>query len=329
MPNYSKHQGYVLVMTMLVIALAGVALSRVAQQSLALASQAGTEQTRLQRTWAEQSLEQTLLPRIEEILQAAESDSELPLAETRITLELNGISHELVFGDEQAKTNLNHLSRSYSSRQLRGVVAQILGAANLRSSREEIALDFLPGHLLMTRENASPNPPPGTNPQAVEDANTLGADAKVSLQPLGRWEQVFSSHQGPGAWLEAAAHGESQIARITLWGNGRLNFNRASQESVYYAASDILSRGDAGRLILIRNQSPGVGIDRAARSDKREYIREQQAAFGDRFTHESRCHSLWIMTHTRHRSYYRLLVREDLGPAKDGTSQTRIHVITY
>src|SRR3954469_11264965 len=105
-----RRRGYALLMVLLVLALAAAALAGVCRLSLEKAVRASRAAEDLQRRWGVITCRSVLLPRAEDVLSAAQADG--PTAETRREIRLGDLSFTLVFGDEQAKANVNLLYRN-------------------------------------------------------------------------------------------------------------------------------------------------------------------------------------------------------------------------
>ena len=98
-------RGYVLLLVLFVIGVAATIMAAVGRMSLAKSLHASRAEADLQRRWAVLTSRSVLLPRAEAILaKAPESASEI-----RREITLNGQSFTLIFGDEQAKANVNLL----------------------------------------------------------------------------------------------------------------------------------------------------------------------------------------------------------------------------
>lgn len=102
-------RGYILLVTLMLLALASLALLAVTRASLARSADTREAERHLQERWSTLSCSRSLLPRAEAVLAAAEATSHVPIVSVRKTLQLNAMPVELVFGDESAKANVNSL----------------------------------------------------------------------------------------------------------------------------------------------------------------------------------------------------------------------------
>src|SRR5438132_1522253 len=98
-------RGYVLLLVLFVIALAATAMAAVCRMSLAKSLHASRAAADLQRRWAVLTTRSVLLPQAEAILAKPGE----PVSEVRREIQLGGQSFTLIFGDEQAKANVNLL----------------------------------------------------------------------------------------------------------------------------------------------------------------------------------------------------------------------------
>lgn len=102
-------RGYVLLATLMLLALASLALLAVCRASLARSADARDAERELQRRWGSLSVARALPPRAEAVLAVAERDARAPVVTARKSIALSSMTIELVFGDESAKTNVNAL----------------------------------------------------------------------------------------------------------------------------------------------------------------------------------------------------------------------------
>ena len=90
-----RQAGFALVMTLLLIGIAGTTMGIVARQSMGLASQAEAEQSRLQQDWGTRSLQRALTPVVLNVMDLAESQSDEPLIQYHTPVQLNGLTFDL------------------------------------------------------------------------------------------------------------------------------------------------------------------------------------------------------------------------------------------
>jgi hypothetical protein len=235
----------------------------------------------LQRRWAVTTCQAELLPRAEAVLTAAESPDGPAPAEARRDVRLGRLSFTLVFGDEQAKANVNAVYRAG------GLAATEHAVRDAVASADGVSVDLRP---LPDR------------PKADEDD-----DPPPAFESLG---QVFG-RTPPEELAEPRGANAPPAAVVTCWGDGSLNFRRAPDAAVRAACGRHLAGGQAARLLQIRAKEPGLSasdaLDRLKLSDK------SREALDDVLADDSTCHSLWIVSHTAGRNWYDLAVADESG----------------
>lgn len=125
-----RRRGYVLLIVLMVLAIAGAVLAGVCRMSLERALFAERAQADLQRRWGVLTCRTVLLPKAE----AALSSSGSHASEVRGNLHLGGQAFSLVFGDEQAKANVNMLYRDGGLAGSESRVREIAALSNVRTS---------------------------------------------------------------------------------------------------------------------------------------------------------------------------------------------------
>ena len=111
-----RRRGFVLVMTLVLIAVAGMLLVGVARDSMMLALEALSAQRDLQQRWGAISCQETILRRAGQLFEAEarqlEKDGEFRMpqpASIAGSIMLGGIRFDIRLADEDAKLNLNTL----------------------------------------------------------------------------------------------------------------------------------------------------------------------------------------------------------------------------
>lgn len=292
-----KQSGYVLLLTLLVLAMAGVALAAVSTQSLQHTTLAMQQQRDLQRRWTFRSASETLLPMAETVLTQAEADAEKPAARSVIQLTLGGQATRLIVSDEQAKANLNTLLARRGERKLQRDLMN-----HLRRTHPNIIVQL--------------------KPLEFKDA-----DAKDVKKPapqdrawpaLGSFGQVFAEFES--SELIAQETGAVSIGladQITLWGDGALHFQRASASAMRLTTAPIMTHADVDQLIRLRDQSPGLGAAHAMHLI--DAAPQQSQGVVRLMTNQSHCHSLWIIIDDGDRRWRQLTVSDQSKQNDDDT----------
>jgi len=272
----AKKTGFVLLAALVVLGLAGVVMMAAVRYSSALALQANTARERMQLRWATISLQRAVLSNAEHVISEDEAQTGMPLtwARRRICLN-NGMQFDLIFGDEQAKANVNAV---YARKGRMGLTV-LLEA-------------LLWGHDVALRTALRPSAP------------ELSKKEKVR-RPFGCFDQLFDAYE-PGDLARPFTDEEPLVGQLTCWGDGRLNFRRASPWAVREVTSGILTAYQQAQLLALRQDVPGISLEEALRQlELSDRDRPKAAAV---LTDASTCYSLWIAGRTAGRRWYRLAV---------------------
>lgn len=280
--------GFALLIALVLVALAGAAMANMARRSMSRALEAEAAVDEVQRRWAVASCRRALLGRVEFVLDGA--------AERRLTCQLAGTRYELVFTDEQAKVNVNRLLEDSGRGAAQRFVRQIADAGR-RGGREAVNVALRPMRL---RRGPDPTDQP-------------------ILKVIG-YGQVFDGAKA--ADLRGDELGTGLSARVTCWGNGKVNIHRAPAEVIALACDGALGRDITSQLLEARRRRPsdrlsGLLASMDALDDK------AKVAVQERLTDESTCHGLWMTAHGRRRAWHALSIAID-GPAASQAEQRPI-----
>ena len=272
-------RGYVLLLVLFVLALAAVAMAAVARLSLERSLQASRAEADLQRRWAIISCRAVLLPKAD----AALSSSGEPVSEVRRELRLGNQAFTLIFGDEQAKANVNLL---YAQSGLAGAERQVRSIVEAAGGGVPVELRPVPG-----RGKAFGTPDAEDEPPAFE---TFG--------------QVFA-RSSPEALTTALGRGKPISAGLTCWGDGTLNLRKASNEAVRAACGRHLTGSEITKLLAGRAKNPDLGTSELL--DELKLSEARRTKLEDLLVDESSCHSLWIISRSGERRWYDLAISGD------------------
>ncbi len=275
-----RQSGFALLMTLVLVVLAGVALVGIAQRSMFRALQCQDAEAALKRRWATRSLRQTLLARVGTLLDRAERGRDIdgkesgvylhrPKAKLSVSCRLAGIEYRLVLTDEQAKADVNAVLGDRLAGQARSDVTRILqgqpGPATLR---------------------LRPLPNGGSDP------------ARRRIVGYG---QIFDS---PSPAELIGAQGQAGLAdRITCWTDGRLSIRRTPDALLRAVCTEPLGRATVDAILAKRREAPYQslqnlisGLDQISRKETRQISRL--------LTDRSKCFGLWIIADQKRRSWY-------------------------
>lgn len=328
MPKHTKkREGFVLLMTILLIAIAGLLMAGIARYSLRLAVESVEAQDDLQRRWGALSCRRALLQNADAILQkqgeenrkGENSSPDVATLAARVTL--GDMTFDLLLADETAKVSLNAIYR----RQGKDGVTQTIQKMTLSHG----------------------NLQPRLRPYRTND--------NFSGIAFDSWGQVFSFNRpsdGFGADASVVDQLPAATGELTCWGEGRLNLERASDDAVERTFETLIDAAAAQRLLELRRnhfiQKAAVEaliekqksqnekltpeqIEQLAEQQKKlkKWLSELPAGLGLRgeeqsqlaeaVTDRSTCHSLWITVRSRQRSWRQFCVgsRENASEWKE------------
>lgn len=312
MNDRSRQSGFVLLMALVLVLLAGVTLAAVARRSMVGALESETAADALKRRWAVRSCRRTLLGEAERILDEAErgaaepeaaggdvvkggatgrggempsrSYANDPIRELRARFELAGIDYELVLTDEQAKLNVNALLARADRAETQAVVSSLLAGISVQ-----------------------PGPPPTVRLRTLAGREQALEQRGLRLK-AGGYGQVFED-ASPQRLL-GDGRGSGLASRITLWGDGRVNLRRAPAVVVRQACRGKLAPGIVRALLEARRADPYRDLDAMlSESDVlAEIDRETRAEIADHVTTRSTCHGMWLIARGEQRSWHTLAV---------------------
>jgi hypothetical protein len=260
----------VLVLTLGLLVLAATVTVGVSRASLHHAAAARRATHDLQRRWGTASIARTLLPRAESILANAEAEQAAPVRSVRRRLQLGDMSYEIVVSDEQAKANVNLMLDRSNPTWVQDRLAEALGGGPIaRALRVRPALaEVLPPAQL------------GALPQYVTG-----------------FGQVFD--------LTDISPAPNEL--LTIWGDGRVNLRRASEQSARLALTPPLTRIEVQKLVS-SDQNP---------LQQRLESADVASSYGGRslpVTLRSACHSVWVICEDGRRLWHEVHVLDESDP---------------
>lgn len=294
-----RQPGFALLLALVLVLLAGVALASVARRSTHAALAAHNAEDQLKRNWAVASISATLLPHAERLLDDAElgvafEESEPgvylndPTPRRRISCRLAGIDYDLLITDEQAKVNLNRMLRMTSRSETEAAAGRLVRSAATT------------GRLEMRLRPMSGVAAPPTRGRAPEK---IGGFGQVFASPDPR--QLVGVDRRPGA-----------TSRITLWGDGKLNFRRADADTIEAFCTEPLGPAMVKDLLEARRDDAHLRLAAALRQIEVEP--EERARVERYLTDYSLCHGIWVVARGPQRSWYTLVIGESKLPEFTG-----------
>jgi hypothetical protein len=271
--NNANRDGYVLVLTLGLIALAAVASAGLARHSLRMATSAQQAADDLQHRWGLLSVRHVLLDRAPEILESQVPDHEVSMppwpkpARIEASFLLGNQGFTITLADEDAKVDLNTVRKREPAR-FYSVIRQLCRETD------------------------------------VAALNIRALSERGILTSFSSWGQVFDLVSGPAASAPIAVLLRPISREMTCWGTGRLNLRRASDNAVREVAGLTLSAKDVGEFVEARKHWGGQGLDELL--DELDLRRPEYLKVQRLLSTESRVYSLWVEVDNgqRERSYF-------------------------
>lgn len=278
-----QRDGYLLLMVLVMLTIAGLLTAGVARRSMGQAVACVQMKSELQRRWGSAACRRAILDRAEILLRKQEQRAEedvRPLPRIERTFKLGDIEFEILLSDEQAKLNLN---RVFAEKQLQGVDRALYQT-----------VDGLSTYLV---------PEPTPHPAALPN---------VSFPPaFSSWGQVFSYEQSrvPGTTAQLPLAIANSTSEITCWGNGRLNLHRSSTETLNRLCCLVAGPEVAKNVLESRITAPYLKVEKLLKSVdlNRKETRKLRRCLIDRST----CHSLWIIMREDFQQKIRLEIKQE------------------
>lgn len=278
LPSRTRRSGFVLVMVLVLITLAGLSVAGFARTSLDLARRVAEAEENLQRRWATKSAQRFLLNASGTILdRGLSTDVEVSWPRPH---QLDGqfsvgdLTIDFRLSDEEAKANLNAIGRRETNptNRLTTVARTSAGTSGLTA---------------MVRW-----------PETSKSQNFEGAG-------LQTWEQVFDLSD-PLSADDLAARLKSGTNLITCWGSGKLNLKRAPDEAVRALFGSELRPEFTRNLLNVRSQGDFQSLKELA--GKMELKPGEESALTHWFSLESKTNSLWMTVATPRRTWTSLTI---------------------
>ncbi len=256
-----RNSGYALLLVLVALTLCTVALTGLATHAMQANVESLERMQGLQARWGRQSCSHALLRDAPALFEALEQQGPtagrlekraFPVVLTE-TVSLGGQSFTVIVADEDAKLNINALQQLGRPGALTQALRRVVSPQHFRTFRD----------LSRTSNNRG----------------------------LGSWGEVIDLQRLRE--LEGSDRGLAEMTRgLTLWGSGKLNIHRASDESLELICKAAVTDGLARRIVERHKESPTLETDLLLRQTVlNETDREQLARLlGDGST----TFSVWI-----------------------------------
>jgi hypothetical protein len=266
--------GFVLLMVIVLVGLTGLLLAKLAQRSLSVGQRVADRLDELQVRWATTTLEQVIAYQAMPLIdrQLNGQDSRPPFGlPLRIELPLGNNVYQLVIDDESAKVNLNR-------------IFALNGANGLLQTLSRLGLGDV--------------------------AATLPTRSLAGQEHLESWGQIVSPelmpiNTDPSTWLI------NRMQSVTLWGNGTLNINRASDHALDTVCQPAIGPLKTSKLLTLRSEEPQMKLEELiAKLDLKSAERGRLQIW---LAETSGSASVWLTAVTPRNRESRLLIVDDQG----------------
>jgi len=109
---------------------------------------------------------------------------------------------------------------------------------------------------------------------------------------FGRYGQVFPRIP-PADLLGSPLRPEGPATALTLWGSGRLNFQRATPAALRQVCAPVLGPADVEKILALRRAQPALGTLKLL--SLLSVSKEQRSTLVERLTDRSDCFGLWVV----------------------------------
>ncbi len=265
-------KSFILLMSLVLIALAGVLLGGLAQQSLLIIAEARAARCDLQRRWGTVFLSRVILADPESWVARqldAYRDRPGPLP-IRESLQLGELTFRVTLDDENRKLNLNRLRGSQDAEHLLQMIHRFAGGG--------------------LRVDLRPMP-----------ASSLG------VRPFDSWGHVLDFLPSDDA-RQQCDQIEELCRMVTCWGSGKVNMRRCEDEVLRTVGNLAAGPVTANRLVALRENEPR--LERDALLTRLATDARKLAVLKGWLSDASDCYALWIVAGDR-RASLDLFVREN------------------
>jgi len=252
----SRTSGFVLAITLLVLAITVMLVAGFSRFSLIAAIEASQQETRARIKWGKASCQRVALEHAARLLkQTPPARSGESLARSECFVELGDRTFHLLLADESTKVNLNQLAAASSLEETASITGRLVGDRSMVTLRP------------------------------VKGFAANGPSLEI---PLASWDQVFRTQQ---AERLAARELIRQTESITLW-SGRLRPGLAADSAVFETLRPAVGSVIAERFLRVLRDGP----QRPVAELIQEVSPSERAAeeLSELLADQSDCYSIWV-----------------------------------
>jgi type II secretory pathway pseudopilin PulG len=254
-----RRQGFVLLMTLFVLAIVGLLLISLANHSMVAATDAVSLRKETEQKWAQASCQRFVLNNLDNLLsQEGEDGKRIPLAQAQLGFVLNDTAFDILVEDESSKLGVNFLFENAGRMKASQIIREYT------STDSKLIVDL--------------------SPQESEDTTVVN-------DVFEGWGQVFSIPSTKAR--ESSSLIFNATRELTCWSK-RINIKTAEDHVLRDAVELVAGGGIASQLIDARSSNPSSSLSemiQATGASERQ-IQELGGILSDR----SWCQSITIQS---------------------------------
>ncbi len=270
MTRHRSHHacGFMLVMTLVLLAIVGTAAVAMARRSAAQATAAIQAENDLQRVWGMRSAMTLLAGSAEQVIEAAQAGQDQPIRHVHFQVTLSRMPLRILLTDEQARPNVDALADHLGTGQAQSRIMRLM--------REEQASfdEMIPVRL-----------------RPLERTTLALAGQDVASRAWPRFASYSAVFEKQDLAVIMGLTGVSEAGQaITCWGDGRLRWSRATPQAIAAVCEDLIGLHHIQTLIHLRQEQPGLGSQEAV--GRLNLPHQLQDRLRGRFVDQSHCHAI-------------------------------------
>lgn len=281
-----RQHGFVLVLVLVILAIAGTVLGVSAYRCSRQVLQASEARQRLQDKWSELCLRCVLLPQVESILQTLEEETNTSVPEIRQTLTLGDSEYTLILADEQAKVNINALVFVHGNDAAVMIQESWPWATCIETDLDQYK------YKKSSQDDTADTNTVGESKESPASQPAAEKPKTIAVPIVFESPDALLIYKNPRQ-LILVDSSPSLLGRLSFWGDGRMNIHRAEMDALTQLLSPLLSATDLGNFENFRQEHPEGNLSELM----------GVLALGDKtaplvrglLTDSSRCFSLWVI----------------------------------
>lgn len=258
--NQRRQSGFVLIMTLFVLAIVGLLLISLANHSMVTATDAKKLRRETERKWSQASCQRFALHHIDEFLQSPEeSENQRPLRDNQFTIRLQDTDYRVSISDESARLDVNLVYENSSRVKAAQVIRRMLPANTALQVR--------------------------LRPNMIDNQDAI-------TRPFEGWGQVFvfngrEMHAIPSEMANATN-------QLTCWSQ-KLNIRTCDDTALLESAKLVVGGSVANQLVSARRESPNATVQQLLQSTGA--TKSQKESLLSLLSDRSWCQSITVGAH--------------------------------